>query len=82
MLGPVRTVRQESRVAWKVMEINLHNSVEKVFTCQEDHSYSQVAEKIPQTYSCHKYCAKSRNSYNSILTPPPRVNPNLPTAPI
>jgi hypothetical protein len=38
MLEPVGTVDQESRVAWEVMEINVHNTMERVFTCQEDHS--------------------------------------------
>lgn len=78
MLELIRTVDQESRVAWEVMEIILHNSIEKVSTYQEDHSYNQVAEKIPQTCSSHKSCARSRNSYNSIATPLQGQTPTYP----
>jgi hypothetical protein len=49
------------------MEINVNNLIEKMFTYQEDHSYNQAAEKIPQTYSSHKFCASSRNSYNNSI---------------
>lgn len=79
MLELVRTVDQENRVAWEVMEINLHNSIEKVSTYQEDHSYNQVAEKIP--CSSHKSCSRSTNNYNSIATLLQGQTPTYPLPP-